>query len=103
MAYKTARCTCPADGALVFLGHLRTCPEVNPFGRERPMPLEDIAPDLSPEQRDGLSCILQHVLTSYGVSEDRSAHVLAEFESCVDGWVGGSFTPPAALPLGEEK
>ncbi|UBU10010.1 MerR family transcriptional regulator [Nonomuraea gerenzanensis] len=28
MARKTARCTCPADGKLVFLGHLKTCPEV---------------------------------------------------------------------------
>jgi hypothetical protein len=28
MARKTPRCTCPADGKLVFLGHLKTCPEV---------------------------------------------------------------------------
>ncbi|MDH2424784.1 hypothetical protein [Sphaerisporangium sp. TRM90804] len=28
MAKKTAQCTCPADSKLVFLGHLRDCPEV---------------------------------------------------------------------------
>lgn len=27
MAYKTRLCTCPADSKLVFLGHLRDCPE----------------------------------------------------------------------------
>ena len=28
MAEATPRCTCPPNGALVFLGHLKTCPEV---------------------------------------------------------------------------
>lgn len=28
MAYKTTRCSCPADSKLVFLDHLRDCPEV---------------------------------------------------------------------------
>lgn len=30
MAEKTPRCTCPEDGALVFLGHRKDCPEVAP-------------------------------------------------------------------------
>ncbi|MFB4275786.1 hypothetical protein ACBJ59_10875 [Nonomuraea sp. MTCD27] len=34
MARKTPRCTCPADSKLVFLGHLKTCPEVaDEFGQ----------------------------------------------------------------------
>lgn len=28
MAEKTARCTCPDDSKLLFLGHLKDCPEV---------------------------------------------------------------------------
>jgi hypothetical protein len=60
-------------------------------------------PVLSSVQRDALSRIVGYALAGYGVGEDRAAHVRAEFESCVDGWLGGSFTPPAEIPTGGES
>ncbi|SET51851.1 hypothetical protein [Nonomuraea wenchangensis] len=53
-----------------------------------------LPPVLSTQQREALSRILSYALSGY-VADGRADHVRAEFESCLDGWCGGSFTPPS--------